>query len=91
MKRTIAFFPWRTCAAALLTMCVLCLAGCSQGSGAAPAASGAEALTESEVDAIAKTAKDGREFMKTLKRKTREQNGEVTPTKPSRNLTGSPR
>jgi hypothetical protein len=94
MKRSIALLPAPACSAlVLLTSCLFLVAGCSEGPGTAAdaTASAPGGLEESEVVAIAKTAKTQKVLMAEIRKKTMEKEGVVIPTKRSGNATQRPR
>ena len=63
----------------LLTLCLFVLVGSSGCGTGDTAGAGAGSLDESEIAALKKESKNGREFIASLKRKTREKAGVVDP------------
>ena len=67
-------------ASVLLTSCLFLLAGCSEG-GASATGTAAGGLEASEVEALAKTSKNARDFGKAIKSKILEKEGVIVPAK----------
>jgi hypothetical protein len=81
MKRMLALIPCHAGAASLLlTLCLLLLAGCSEG-GASANPSQAKPLEESDILALKKAARNDQEFKRSLKNKILEKGDIALPTR----------